>query len=691
MSALQKSLIGAGILALLANLFFFRSAGVTAAALVLLFFNVYILITGYKGKSSINIFSGAIELCALVFLTLSVIRGTPIIQILLLASSLGCTGLLVYLLHSGNEFFTHAREIFLLPFVLAGTYLTAAFDTVFPAKRESSNKPVSGISRQILSTIAGLVIGIPVVFVLVALLSQADPIFAKTVKNILGNFSLPLIADRLLGSAIVFCIAVPFGVLSIRSNIFNKENTKLPESLLHPMTIVMSLIGVTLATFLAIQWPYVFAHVGAETDLSQFGVATYSEYVKRGFIEFLFIAGILYSLVWSGLLALRAKKQKSLHPLQVIQSFVMILFMIFLISVGRRIMLYWELHGLSLIRIYGGIFLLWVGFLSLLLWARQFFAKTYVGLEVFGTLAFIMFVGTWNAESFIVSHHPPTVNNVVDTVYLSRLSSDGYQGWQYSYQQAVRVVNRQEYLQKGILDANDRREIAYAGITLASVTNNYHDLLEQYGSSSEKQAYMNQLFTRETPRIIEITRMFERDLNIIQRKGNTATVSAAAYASPSHTGQDIGSLLSNYIPELRSSATIAGQLATTSGEKKKNDLVYEFSPRSSRSVASYEEGTCLSYFYFGSDFQQSTSCVPSFYILRAHQEKNLTTLDWIYRWNKTDQEVFQRLKADIRLEELFQLQDSYIRLWEKILSQPEKDREIHVDISFDAPFVDSID
>jgi hypothetical protein len=122
----------------------------------------------------------------------------------------------------------------------------------------------------------------------------------------------------------------------------------------------MTLVGITVGAFLIVQWPYIFAHVAAETDLSQFGVATYSEYVKRGFIELLFISGILYSLLWVGLLTLRSKKEKTFHALQIIQSGVIVLFSIFLLSIARRILLYWDLHGLSLIRIYGGVFLLWI-------------------------------------------------------------------------------------------------------------------------------------------------------------------------------------------------------------------------------------------------------------------------------------------------------------------------------------------
>jgi len=204
----------------------------------------------------------------------------------------------------------------------------------------------------------------------------------------------------------------------------------------------MGSVASVLLLFLVIQWPYVFAHVAAEADLSKFGVATYSEYVKRGFNEFLMVAVILYSLLWMGLTAYRSHPHKEGKVLFVIQTIAAGLFLLFIVSVLRRILLYWDLHGLSLIRVYGGLFLVMVFALTTTLYLRHISKIRFIGIELGSITVFILILGLWNQEAFIISNHPPTVNNLVDYVYLSRLSADGIDGWVESYRFAAQNLSR---------------------------------------------------------------------------------------------------------------------------------------------------------------------------------------------------------------------------------------------------------
>jgi len=79
------------------------------------------------------------------------------------------------------------------------------------------------------------------------------------------------------------------------------------------VTVVMVITTIVLGSFLIVQWPYVFVTVAYETDLSLFGVATYSEYVRRGFIELLMATIWVYGLVWLGLIAMRNKAKSLSH------------------------------------------------------------------------------------------------------------------------------------------------------------------------------------------------------------------------------------------------------------------------------------------------------------------------------------------------------------------------------------------
>lgn len=675
MNSMQKSLLGAGVLAVLANLFFYRAIGATGIALSFLLFNFYILFTSLKKRTSLNVFTGIVEVSSLLFLGLAMIRATPIIQALLLMSSLGCTVLLAYILQSGNRFFSSMRELILLPFVLAGSYLSILVDTLLAYKNERKSL------GYLFPTLAGFILGVPIVLILIALFSQADPIFSKTIQDFLDNLSLSNSAFRIIWTLAIFVFLLPWGLLAIKTDLFGSEKTKLPQTLLHPMTIVMSLIGLTLGAFLIIQWPYVFANVAAETDLSKFGVATYSEYVKKGFLEFLAISGFLYSLLWVGLLSLRAKKEKEFHLLSYIQSGVILLFVIFLLSISRRILLYWELHGLSLIRIYGGMFLIWVGFMTATLWARHFKNFRYIVAEVLVTLAFIGFLGIWNAEQFIYAHHPPTVNNTIDIVYLSRLSAEGYEGWKYSLEKSKEIVDR--YQTSASLSADDRRNIAYAGVTLGKLTSNYHTLVSKYGTKEEKSHYQTSVFANELPEIRQVANHLQQDLTILSQKGNNATVSAKMYLPAYTSNMEVSALLNDRLPGLRTAASMSAEQV-------------ELMPKAARTMANYSDGTCPSYLMYQdpSWTSQSTYCVPGFYLIRqkpTEQTQLLKSLDYLYTWNMTEDNVYHRLKKDILVEDLLETQNKYRILWKKILSQTSEERTVNLDVSFEAPLLDSLD
>jgi len=68
------------------------------------------------------------------------------------------------------------------------------------------------------------------------------------------------------------------------------------------MIVVTSMVVLVMGTFLVVQWPYVFANVTLETDLSKFGVAPYSEYVKRGFVDLLKVVSLVFATAWMGVL-----------------------------------------------------------------------------------------------------------------------------------------------------------------------------------------------------------------------------------------------------------------------------------------------------------------------------------------------------------------------------------------------------
>lgn len=480
------------------NIFFLHAFGSVAFVLSIVGFLVFLIAVYYRQAIQPNL---TIAVSGTVALALSILFAILTTANSFISFFLGLSVLFVlqhfaYLLYHNIPSVRTLSEFFLEPIDFLASYAESSMQVVanFTATR------ASGVWRQASSAktlIVGLVVGIPLAIVLVGMLSGADPIFSFFIKNIISIQFLRDAMFRTVFSIVVLGMLAPF-LLLVRGR---REHE--PFRLVHrfflgnEMIIVMALVALVVGLFLLIQWPYVFASVAAEINLSKFGVATYSEYVKRGFFELLAVSAILYGVLWAGLLAKRRGTQQA-NIFSVIQAAVFLEFGLFILSIFRRIWLYQHYHGWSLVRIYGGFLLLWIGLMVVTLAGRHVLPKLrWVVFEVAVTAAVILFVGFVHAEYFVAVVNPPTVNGRIDYVYLSRLSADGYKGWKKSYDWAKQTLSNPFLLTKPMLDQHDRKDIAYAGIILQQLTKRYHALIGIYGSPMEKKDYVLNITTHQ--------------------------------------------------------------------------------------------------------------------------------------------------------------------------------------------------
>ncbi len=394
--------------------------------------------------------------------------------------------LFAYLLYHNVPFIRSLTEFIVEPIDFTFAYIEKGFKVL---NLITDSKLLLWRRHRVLQTVGiGLAVGIPLAFILIVLFTMADPIFGYFVKNLFSGRVPHDITVRVIYSLCITGILLPFLLLTQGKRLHQPIKIPFAFPLGNAMSIVMALVVVVVGTFLIIEWPYIFVQVAAETDLSKFGVATYSEYVKRGFIELLQIALILYGVLWAGLLAHRQMQgQKNILPF--IQSALFFEFALFILSIFRRIWLYQWYHGWSLVRIYGGFFLLWIALMVITLAGRHVWKKRWIVAEIIMTAMLILFIGLFRAEHFIAVTNPPTVNGRVDYVYLSRLSSDGYPGWTQSFLHAQAILFNPMFIRKPMLNRDDRREIAYAGMIVKALTKRYNRLAQLYGTASEQEAY----------------------------------------------------------------------------------------------------------------------------------------------------------------------------------------------------------
>lgn len=612
------------------NTFLFHAFGSMGLFLLLAALIAFILVTkkgqGNRTTMLILTFFGIVSLFGLIF------RANNFVGFISVVFYLGATSMLVYIDRAGGNFFGRFLEPMLVPFRLAISYvggLSSAAQFLIAMPKGSAA--------------IGLGVGLPVAYLLLSLFAGADPIFGHAVEELLGKEMFSRVIVRIIASVSAVVILFPLLFLSIarikdsafgfvRSSIFSRE-----------MVFVSGLIAVVVGAFLIVQWPYVFANVAAETDLSQFGVATYSEYVKRGFFEFIFIAIILYALTWVGLLVSRGKGDKRL--LILIQSTVLIESIIYIASLFRRLWLYQSLHGLTLGRIYGGFFLAWVALLFLTLAGRFILPKVrWIAVELACTAVFFLLFTLANVEHFIASVRPPTVNQRVDFIYLSRLSADGYSGWIRAYEHAKEILFDESRAGKKLLDMHDRQAIGYAGSITIQLTRNYHHLMHRYGLPEERRRYVDTVL------------LFQKDG--IQEATQSMTRAQFAYT---------GDLL---LKELQWIDQQRANIPAVSDRIMQAILVVR---------PAYFEGT----------LPASTS----FFMMPAPDSQMREPWNWWDRvlvWNASEQHAYERIKKDIPFSELLRMQKRYRMLQATIEDQPDEEQGYVQDISFDGPFLESL-
>ncbi|TXH00867.1 MAG: DUF4173 domain-containing protein [Candidatus Moraniibacteriota bacterium] len=453
------------------NLFLFKpfwSSGI-ATLLVGLWIYTYLLL-GNKTKHVYKIVSGTGIVVILASISILFVTDTIKTSLLCLVS-VSSTFILYY---SGliERSFGGIFELMMIVPRLFGGYIMGIINVV-----STSILSIVGGSGKVKSVgqagsdralLIGVVLGVPIIVVLTSLLTQGDPVFADYVHRLLKfEFEGETIA-RIMISSILFVLLIPVVFAEIKRRFVSPVVMLAKITWTSEVSVVVAMVVVVLGVFLAVQWPYVFANVAKETDLSRFGVATYSEYVTRGFGELLAVVGLLWVVSWMAILTYKytsVRMQKVLQTLHVVLGFELL---VFIVSIFRRVWLYQQYHGQTLSRIYGVAFLIWLT--GMLIWqALRYVRRSGLAtVEVVWSLI-VIFGVIWLKPERIVINNPPTVNGRVDYLYMSKLGFDGYEAIKSSYMWATKTLD--EITQKKeVIKLEQRREVWYASWIISNLS-----------------------------------------------------------------------------------------------------------------------------------------------------------------------------------------------------------------------------
>ena len=317
---------------------------------------------------------------------------------------------------------------------LLGSALARQVITYRNTRRSNNSKDQyypSTLKRSV-PIIRGILLTIPILVVFAALLSAADPIFSQRLENFTALFRIEKIPEYIFRTFYILIFAYLFTGIYLHvlttshdKHLIGYEKPWLSSFLgFTEAAIILISVNLLFAAFVIVQFRYFF---GGQVNISAEGF-TYAEYARRGFSELLVV--VFFSLLLLlGLSAITKRgMQKQSMGFSILGILQVVLLAVILVSAFQRLMLYENAYGFTRLRTYTHIFMIWLGFLLVVLAIIELRSRLRyfaLGLLV-AMLGFGITVNILNIDAFIVQQNVSRAldGSDLDTAYLVTLSND---------------------------------------------------------------------------------------------------------------------------------------------------------------------------------------------------------------------------------------------------------------------------
>ena len=280
-----------------------------------------------------------------------------------------------------------------------------------------------GRARSAAPILRGVLIAVPIAALLAGLLASADPVFASFFHlNIdLGTLALD----------VVFVTAgswVASGLLQLSAS----EPVERVDGLVWRLGATEALVVLAIldAVFAAFAFAQVLAALGAAAATLRDAGVTYADYARSGFFQLLWVSGITVAVLvlFSRISNLSAKSARVAFT--VLASTAIALTVMIDVVAFRRLSLYEEAYGFTMLRLYSHVFAVWLAFVFVLL-AADFLGvwrtrRWFIGATMTSALAVLIALNIASPEAVVVgfnTNHALTAHKI-DSQYLAELSSD---------------------------------------------------------------------------------------------------------------------------------------------------------------------------------------------------------------------------------------------------------------------------
>ena len=340
--------------------------------------------------------------------------------------------LLLLLLVARITFRDELRAFNLLDYVripfLPLKFIAPLFRTIGDFFTPRSGKPNRALTGQI---IRGVLLALPVLILFVTLLSSADMVFQKYVT---AAFSLNFDSETIVRIILVSIVTLIF--TGAYSYIFRPRPQE--PAVLAPSTapfavgrvelsILLGSVSALFFMFIVVQLTYLF---GGASNISAAGF-TYAEYARKGFFELLVVALATFGLVWGA--DKFAAKDTAGHSLmfRILSSILIAEVLMIMVSAFRRLYLYEQAYGFTMLRLYSHVFVIFLAviFVLLLIKILRNHSENRFAFPAFLTaIVFLAGMNLFNPDAFIARQNLDRFQQTgkLDVEYIGTLSDDAH-------------------------------------------------------------------------------------------------------------------------------------------------------------------------------------------------------------------------------------------------------------------------
>jgi len=477
-TAVFKLVLASFIFTLFFNIFIFKT--LPGFSVSLFFVAIHIFLFSIKNKNVTNLRLALIfSAMAIFFAILFVVRDNTVVQFLNFVAALTVTVLATFLYKIPQRFSFLLTSLISSPFLIGIASVLGL--TAFSLKNNKKIEQTPSVN--IISFVRGGVVSLLLFIIILSLLRSADPIFSN-----FTNYISQQITDRLIISSIIFTILITIGlakVTELRESELSLKNYINPS--VYELAAICLTVITTFTAFILIQFRYLFSSFG-ERELHKIGIAslTYSEYVRKGFFELVIVSLIATLVIAFVLIFIKDFKSIKQKFLKIITSLLIFETGMIILSAAKRLFLYIDNHGLTRIRVFGFLFLIWISILLIIFLVRIYFelkSDILFYSYILITVLILISANVINIDKLIATRFKPTINNEIDYFYTSSLSADAIDSWKETI--VVSEAKTAELETKSSYSKEDNRIAFWTGRSLYRLRENLSVIVEGYGTMDE--------------------------------------------------------------------------------------------------------------------------------------------------------------------------------------------------------------